>query len=216
MLSAEVHSQLNRRLPDGADGAAEAEIVADVRAHLLGDRYITAMTGSAPTSPELRQWVESFLDMHLVDGYGSTEAGGVLADGQVRRPPVHRLQARRRTRLGYFSTDRPHPAGELLVKTTNMFPGYYKRPEVTAEVFDADGYYRTGDIVAELEPDQLQYVDRRNFVLKLSQGEFVTASKLEAVFAEQPAGPADLHLRQQRTLVSAGGGRADRGRGRAG
>ena len=84
------------------------------------------------------------------------------------------------------STDRPHPRGELLIKTANMFPGYYKRPEVTAEVFDDDGFYRTGDIVAELGPDQLQYVDRRNFVLKLSQGEFVTASKLEAVFENSP------------------------------
>ena len=186
MLSSEVHSQLNRRLPEGADGATEAEIVADVRTHLLGDRYITVVTGSAPTSPELTQWVESFLDMHLVDGYGSTEAGGVLADGQVRRPPVIDYKLVDVPELGYFSTDRPHPRGELLLKTMNMFPGYYKRPEVTAEVFDADGFYRTGDIVVELEPDRLQYVDRRNFVLKLSQGEFVTASKLEAVFQNSP------------------------------
>ena len=58
--------------------------------------------------------------------------------------------------LGYFHTDRPHPRGELLVKIADLFPGYYKRPEVTAEVFDADGYYRTGDIVAEIGPDQLR------------------------------------------------------------
>ncbi|WP_099039630.1 carboxylic acid reductase [Mycobacterium neglectum] len=186
MLSAEVHSELNRRVPEGADGATEAEIAADVRAQLLGDRYIAVVTGSAPISPELTHWVEEFLDMHLVDGYGSTEAGGVLADGQVRRPPVLDYKLVDVPELGYFSTDRPHPRGELLVKTTNMFPGYYKRPEVTAEVFDADGFYRTGDIVVELEPERLQYVDRRNFVLKLSQGEFVTASKLEAVFQNSP------------------------------
>ena len=88
--------------------------------------------------------------------------------------------------LGYFRTDRPHPRGELLVKSETMFPGYYKRPEVTADVFDADGYYRTGDIVAEVGPDQLRYLDRRNNVLKLSQGEFVTVSKLEAVFGDSP------------------------------
>lgn len=34
-------------------------------------------------------------------------------------------------------------------------PGYYKRPEMTADVFDAHGYYRIGDIVAELAPDHL-------------------------------------------------------------
>ena len=53
-------------------------------------------------------------------------------------------------------------------------------------MIDDDGYYHTGDIVAELAPDQLVYLDRRNNVLKLSQGEFVTVSKLEAVFGDSP------------------------------
>ena len=53
-------------------------------------------------------------------------------------------------------------------------------------MFDEDGFYRTGDIVAELGPDHVQYVDRRNNVLKLSQGEFVTVSKLEAAFNDSP------------------------------
>ena len=124
--------------------------------------------------------------MHLLDGYGSTEAGAVFVDGQVRRPPVIDYKLVDVPDLGYFRTDRPHPRGELLVKTEHLFPGYYKRPEITAEMFDEDGFYRTGDIVAEVGPDQLVYVDRRNNVLKLSQGEFVTVSKLEAVFGDSP------------------------------
>ncbi|MDT0400152.1 AMP-binding enzyme, partial [Streptomyces edwardsiae] len=48
------------------------------------------------------------------------------------------------------------------------------------------GFYRTGDVVAEIGPDQLRYVDRRNNVLKLAQGEFVTLAKLEAVFGNSP------------------------------
>ena len=67
-----------------------------------------------------------------------------------------------------------------------MFPGYYKRPETTAGVFDDDGYYRTGDVFAEIAPDRLVYVDRRNNVLKLAQGEFVTLAKLEAEFGNSP------------------------------
>ncbi|MBV8293580.1 MAG: thioester reductase domain-containing protein, partial [Mycobacterium sp.] len=68
----------------------------------------------------------------------------------------------------------------------NMFPGYYKRAETTAGVFDEDGYYRTGDVFAEVAPDHLVYVDRRNNVLKLAQGEFVTLAKLEAIFGNSP------------------------------
>jgi fatty acid CoA ligase FadD9 len=75
----------------------------------------------------------------------------------------------------------------LWIKSTDVIPGYYKRPEVTAELFDADGWYHTGDVMAEIGPDQLTYVDRRNNVLKLSQGEFVTVSKLEAAYGGHPA-----------------------------
>ena len=53
-------------------------------------------------------------------------------------------------------------------------------------MFDEDGFYKTGDIMAEVGPDQLVYVDRRYNVLKLAQGEFVALSHLETVFATSP------------------------------
>jgi fatty acid CoA ligase FadD9 len=172
----------NSSLGDGDEG----KVIADLRQRLLGGRFVGAVTGSAPISPELKAWVERFLDMHLLEGYGSTETGAVSVDGHIRRPPVIDYKLVDVPELGYFGTDQPHARGELLVKSEQMFPGYYRRPEVTAEVFDADGYYRTGDVVAELGPDEIKYIDRRNNVLKLSQGEFVTMSKLEAVFTDCP------------------------------
>jgi len=184
-LFGEFHREVDRRLSDPTDPAAraavESEVMVEQRQCLLGGRYIFAMTGSAPTSPELKAWVESLLEMHLTDGYGSTEAGMVF-EGEVQRPPVIDYKLVDIPDLGYFATDRPYPRGELLLKTENMFPGYYKRPQATADAFDADGYYRTGDVVAEVGADRLVYVDRRNNVLKLAQGEFVTLAKLEAAF----------------------------------
>ncbi|UGT89566.1 carboxylic acid reductase [Mycobacterium ostraviense] len=189
-LYGEYQRAVDQRAVDLGDPAAreavEAQIMAEQRYDLLGGRYIFAMTGSAPISPELRTWVEALLEIPLLDGYGSTEAGMVLFDGEVQRPPVIDYKLVDVPDLGYFSTDQPYPRGELLLKTENMFPGYYKRPEVTAGVFDADGYYRTGDVVAEVAPDRLVYVDRRNNVLKLAQGEFVTVAKLEAAFGTSP------------------------------
>ena len=131
-LFAEYQRQVDR-------GVSAAEAMDDMRQYQLGGRFIFAMTGSAPTSPELKTWVEDLLDMHLLDGYGSTEAGMVLFDGVVQRPPVVDYKLVDVPDLGYFATDRPYPRGELLLKTENMFPGYYKRPEVTASVLDADG-----------------------------------------------------------------------------
>jgi fatty acid CoA ligase FadD9 len=187
MIFAEFQSEVDRRSTGHADRwAVETDVLADMRQNLLGGRFISAMTGSAPISSEMKAFVESLLDVHLTDGYGSTEAGAVFVDGQVQRPPVIDYKLVDVPELGYFRTDRPHPRGELLVKSETLFPGYYKRPEITADVFDPDGYYRTGDIVAEVGPDQLTYMDRRNNVLKLSQGEFVTVAKLEAVFGDSP------------------------------
>jgi fatty acid CoA ligase FadD9 len=182
--------EVDRRLSGPADPAAraavESEVLVEQRQYLLGGRCIYAMTGSAPTSPELKAWAESLLEVHLTDSYGSTEAGMVSFDGEVQSPPVINYKLVDVPDLGYFATDRPYPRGELLVKTENMFPGYYKRAQVTAGVFDADSYYRTGDVVAEVDPGRLEYVDRRNNVLKLAQGEFVTVAKLEAVFGNSP------------------------------
>ncbi len=186
-LFGEFQRRVERHMTGGADReAVAAEVLAEQRQYLLGGRFIFAMTGSAPTSPDLRTWVESLLEMHLMDGYGSTEAGMVLFDGEIQRPPVIDYKLVDVPDLGYFSTDRPHPRGELLLRTENMFPGYYKRAETTANVFDEDGYYRTGDVFAEVAPDKLVYVDRRNNVLKLAQGEFVTLARLEAEFGNSP------------------------------
>ncbi|MBF6445903.1 thioester reductase domain-containing protein [Nocardia farcinica] len=167
--------------------ADDDRVKADLRLELFGDRLLSVVCGSAPLAPELKAFMESVLDLTLHDGYGSTEAGGsVVIDNTVRRPPVLDYRLADVPELGYFRTDKPHPRGELLLETTTMIPGYYRRPELNAQIFDEDGFYRTGDVVAELAPDRLVYVDRRNNVLKLAQGEFVTIARLEAIFANSP------------------------------
>ncbi|MEV0337047.1 carboxylic acid reductase [Nocardia sp. NPDC050717] len=185
MILQQFRSEVERRTRPGADLTALGEQVkAELREQFLGGRLMTVLCGSAPIAPELRSFVESVLRLRLHDGYGSTETGGgVIFDTKVMRPPVLDYKLVDVPELGYFRTDKPYPRGELLLKTTTMIAGYYRRPEVTAEVFDEDGFCRTGDVVAELAPDRLAYVDRRNNVLKLSQGEFVTISRLEAIFA---------------------------------
>jgi fatty acid CoA ligase FadD9 len=187
MVAQLFHGEVDLRSPDVADRrVVEADVLVKMRTKLLGGRFVSAVTTSAPISSEMRIFIESLVDIRLTDGYGSTEAGPVFVNGRVKRPPVIDYKLADVPELGHFRTDSPHPRGELLVKSETMFPGYYLRPEITAEVFDADGYYRTGDIVAEVGPDQLKYLDRRNDVLKLSQGEFVAVSKLEVVFGDSP------------------------------
>lgn len=180
-------SGVDRRLAGGGDRAAiERQVRNELREQLLGGRFLIVAVVSAPLSAEMKAFMESVLETEVVIGYGATEFGAVMVGSRIQRPPVIDYKLVDVPELGYLHTDKPFPRGELLVRSENMVPGYYKRPELTAEVFDADGYYRTGDIMAEIGPDQLEYVDRRNNVLKLSQGEFVTVSKLEAIYASSP------------------------------
>jgi fatty acid CoA ligase FadD9 len=178
MIYQRYQAELAARGPGADPGAAEA----DVRERQLGGRLVAAAFGAAPMTPELRAFIERCLDVSLPNGYGATEVMGVTMDNKVMRPPVIDWKLIDVPELGYFRTDKPHPRGELLVKTHTVMQGYFKRPEATAAVFDADGYYRTGDVMAQIGPDELVYVDRRNNVQKLAQGEFVAIAQLETAF----------------------------------
>ncbi|OBA59641.1 oxidoreductase [Mycobacterium sp. 1100029.7] len=184
MLYQRYQSAMERIIGAGAEPEdADAEAKAELREQLLGGRVITSFSTTAPLAAEMKNFIESCLDVHVLDGYGLTEVGMVFKDGVVSRPPVLDYKLIDVPELGYFHTDKPHPRGELLVKSLTAFHGYFKRPDVTANAFDPDGYYRTGDVMAEIGPDRLVYVDRRNNVLKLAQGEFVAVARLEAVFS---------------------------------
>lgn len=181
--------ELDRALIAGADAdAAGAQITTAIREEILGGRVLAVGCGSAALSPEIKEFMEEVLDQHLLIGYSSTEiAGGmIVADEHVLRPPVIDYKLLDVPELGYFNTDKPYPRGELAVKSARFMAGYYNRPDLTATMFDDDGYYKTGDIMAEVGPDRLRYVDRRNNVIKLAQGEFVAVSRLEALYSTSP------------------------------
>jgi fatty acid CoA ligase FadD9 len=187
MLYQEYGGRLDRRIAEGVDPAdAEVQVTDDVRKTVLGGRFLTAQTGSAVLSPELKAWIERTVEVDVVDTYGTTEVGLLMISGVIQRPGVLDYKLIDVPELGYRVSDKPHPRGELVVRSANEFMGYYQRPEVTKEMFDEHGYYHTGDIFAETAPEHLTYLDRRNNVLKLSQGEFVTVAKLETAFETSP------------------------------
>lgn len=177
--------EVDRRIANGANpDTVEADVKTEMREKVLGGRLLSVGCGSASLAPETYAFMEDMLGIHMPIGYSSTEiAGGtVLVDWKIQRPPVIDYKLADVPELGYFNTDKPYPRGELMVKSDRFMGGYYKRPDLTAEKFE-NGYYRTGDVMAETGPDQLVFVDRCNNVIKLSQGEFVAISKLEAFYS---------------------------------
>lgn len=153
----------------------------------LGDRLLWANIGSAPTAPEVLGFLKRCFGIPVLEGYGSTEAGVITYDHRIVEDAILDYKLIDAPEAGYLTTDRPHPRGQLLIKSRWSVPGYYKSPEATRALYDDEGYLRTGDIVEERAPGELVIVGRVKDVLKLSQGEFVTLWKLEAAFtADSP------------------------------
>lgn len=151
-----------------------------VLASLGLDAVQRAGTGSAPMPPSLMQWY-SRLGLPLYDGYAMTEdfayshssTAAAHAPGRVGRP-----NPGVQTRLA--------EDGEILVKSPGQMAGYYKAPELTAESFTEDGYFKTGDLGAYDEQGLLQLTGRKKELFKTAKGKYVAPAPIEGRLAAHP------------------------------
>ena len=137
------------------------------------DQVRLAGSGSAPIPAELIAWYQR-LGLKLIEGYAMTEdfayshnsTDALNAPGYVG-VPLPGVQAR-------LSDE-----GEVLVKSPGQLVGYFKRPDLDAESFTADGFFRTGDL-GELRPDGLLKITGRvKELFKTSKGKYVAPAPIE-------------------------------------
>lgn len=161
------------------------DIYARVRAEwrtrkVLGNRCRIVFIGGARSSKAIRDWIFNVLGCIVVDGYGTTETGG-LASGTKISAKLHLIDA---PEVGYLTTDRPHPRGEILAHTARTSPGYYGDPVATSSQFveiAGERFFKTGDI-GEMVDGAICVIDRRSAMFKLAQGIFVAPEPLEEMY----------------------------------
>ena len=69
--------------------------------------------------------------------------------------------------MGYYSTDDP-PRGEVCFKGPTIFQGYFKDPEKTKEMFDDEGWLKSGDIAMIIPGGRIKVFDRAKNMFKLA------------------------------------------------
>jgi long-chain acyl-CoA synthetase len=76
--------------------------------------------------------------------------------------------------------------GEILIQSPGQMAGYYKAPELTAESYTADGYFKTGDLGAYDEQGLLQLTGRKKELFKTAKGKYVAPAPIEGRLAAHP------------------------------
>lgn len=162
---------------------------------LLGGRVRLMLTGSAPISPAVKEFLQVVFCAPVGEGYGLTETVGVatLTPLDGRHPgqvgPVCaccELKLVDVSEMNYTSKDTPHPRGEVCIRGPNVFVGYYRSPDKTREAIDDDGWFHTGDIGRINEDGTLSIIDRKKNIFKLAQGEYIAPEKIEGIYMRSP------------------------------
>ncbi|XP_034050388.1 long-chain-fatty-acid--CoA ligase 5-like [Thalassophryne amazonica] len=154
----------------------------------MGGNVRIMVTGAAPISPSVLNFLRAVLGCQIFEGYGQTECtagctftmSGDATSGHVGVPlPCNFVKLVDVEEMNYFASN---GEGEVCIKGQNVFKGYLKDPERTAEALDKAGWLHTGDIGKWMPSGVLKIVDRKKNIFKLAQGEYIAPEKIENVY----------------------------------
>jgi long-chain acyl-CoA synthetase len=139
----------------------------------FGGRVKVFVSGGAPLGIDTAKWFAS-VGIALWEGYGLTETSPLIA---LNTPLTHRMGAAGMP-LPNLETKLAED-GELLVRGPSVFSGYWQKPQTTAEAFDQEGWFHTGDI-GRFDADGFLFItDRKKELLKTSGGKMVAPQPIE-------------------------------------
>lgn len=150
------------------------------------------VSGSAPLSPQLCLDIEARFGARILERYGMTETIMNTTqpyDGERRPGTVGMPFPGQEARVVDVRSRQPLPlgeTGEIEVRGPHVFTGYWRRPDATAEAFDADGWFRTGDL-GEWDPDGFLRITGRARELIISGGFNIYPREVEEVLTAHPA-----------------------------
>ena len=144
------------------------------------DQVLLAGSGSAPIPAELIAWYRK-LGLNLLEGYAMTE------DFAYSHISTETMNAPGWVGVPYEGVQvRISDAHEILIKSPGQMMGYYKRPDLSAECFTEDGFFRTGDMGERRADGMLRLTGRVKELFKTSKGKYVAPAPIENRINEHP------------------------------
>ncbi len=140
---------------------------------LLGGRITYAVSGGGPLGARLGHFFRG-VGVTVLEGYGLTES---TAGATVNLPYSIRIGSVGRPVPG--TTVRIADDGEILLKGGHILRGYWDNAQATAEAFDEDGFFRTGDLGALDDDGFLSITGRKKEIIVTANGKNVAPAVLE-------------------------------------
>ncbi len=141
------------------------------------------VSGGSAIQPRLAKFF-TCIGMNIYEGYGLTETSPVIAVSSAL-PHGRKLGTAGLPLPGIEVKVLPE-TNEIVCRGSNVMLGYYKQPELTAQVIDADGWLHTGDTGAFEPEGQLRITGRTKTMFKTSMGKYVNPEVIEEKFKESP------------------------------
>lgn len=194
----------SKAMSNGFDSPLFSKLVFKKFSKVVGGRLRLAMSGGGPLNTEVQIFVRTCFGCPLFQGYGLTEtcaglsiqdsadlrtgiAGVPLASCEVKLESCPDICDKAKN--PYLVTDRYDTAknqvwgrGEICVKGNNISVGYYMLPEKTAEEYEENGFFHTGDIGQFMADGSIRIVDRKKNLLKLKGGEYIAIENMEMTY----------------------------------
>ena len=162
------------------------------------------VTGAAPISTDIKNFFKIAMCCPMVEAYGQTEVCGTChitdtgdpTDGHVGGPVKtceYKLEDVSDMEYYAFNPEQNfrkfgdnQPRGEILVRSPQVIPCYFKLDKKTRETIDEDGWLHTGDIGLYTTEGCLKIIDRKKNIMKIANGEYIAPEKIENVYVTHP------------------------------
>ncbi|GMH36385.1 hypothetical protein BSKO_04253 [Bryopsis sp. KO-2023] len=159
---------------------------------LLGGRQRFMLSFGNPLTSSAQERLTVCMRCPYLQGYGTAEGLPVFVPHLDRMDMIGTVGAALPSvtwriesvpDLGYDALDEQKPAGELVLKSPQLFEGYYKQPDLSKECYDQDGWFHSGDM-GIVQDGCFKITDLKENIVTLSNGKLVSVDAVEKAYEE--------------------------------